>query len=287
MKQLIKFLAVSILFLLLITIATFAYIKRNNLTLSEFGLGVLIWVQDARGDAVDWQAIYQKHTPTMTHHDWDTLLQQHVSTTGQVDYQDFIADSTRLNKYLNDLSRHVPSNNWSEPEQLAYWINAYNAFTVKLIMDHYPVKSIKDIADGLPMIASPWDIKFFKIGNVDFDLNTIEHKILRAKFKEPRIHFAINCASVSCPKLRAEAYSAAQLEAQLEAQTMDFLNHPTKNIINHEVTQLSQIFDWFRGDFVECGGVFKFIQKYNHNIREGNKVELLKYDWKLNEHPPL
>ena len=104
---------------------------------------------------------------------------------------------------------HPNDKHWTETEQLAYWINAYNAFTVELILDHYPVASIRDIKEGVPFINSVWDIDFIKIEGKTYSLNDIEHRILRREFDEPRIHFAIVCASISCPKLRNEAFEAA------------------------------------------------------------------------------
>ena len=192
-------------------------------------------------------------------------------------------DSVRFSDYLDLLRNNPPGMNWSESHQLAYWINAYNAFTVKLIVDHYPLKSIKDISDGLPMINSPWDIKFFKIGNTEFDLNTIEHEILRKIFDEPRIHFAINCASISCPILRNEAYMANKMEDQLEEQTYRFINDPKTNIINKSSTQLSRIFDWFRSDFLKQSDLITYIQGYNSNLNIENKITYLEYDWRLND----
>jgi len=219
----------------------------------------------------------------MQHDNWTTLLQKHVTEGGQVNYKGFVQDSTLLQQYLDDLSQHPPGDNWAEQEKLAYWINAYNAFTVKLIVDNYPLKSIKDISEGMAMIDSPWDIKFFKIGDTDFDLNTIEHEILRKDFEEPRIHFAINCASFSCPKLRNEAFIPSKLEAQLEEQATEFINNPDKNMINEQVTKLSKIFDWFQSDFSKKTDLLTFIQKYKSTLNKSNKVEHIVYDWALNE----
>jgi len=188
-----------------------------------------------------------------------------------------------LEKYLDTLTENPVGKNWSEAEQMAYWINAYNAFTVKLIVDYYPLKSIKDIGDGLPMISSPWDIKFFKIGKTDFDLNTIEHEILRKQFAESRIHFAINCASFSCPKLRNEAFVAERLEEQLENQAQSFIKNLDKNIINEKETKLSKIFNWFESDFTKQESIASFIKKRHDSFDEQNEVKYLEYIWTLNE----
>jgi hypothetical protein len=133
---------------------------------------------------------------------------------------------------------------WSESAQLAYWINVYNAFTIKLIIDHYPVESIKDIGSKIqvPFINSPWDIKLIEIEGKKYDLNNVEHSILRKDFEEPRIHFAIVCASFSCPKLRREAFTAEKLEEQLQEQAVDFINDPAKNSISKNKAEVSKIF---------------------------------------------
>jgi len=124
----------------------------------------------------------------ISHLKWDKLLQDHVQGS-KLNYQGIIKDSTLFNSYINELSSSLPNEaNWSREEQFAYWINAYNAFTVKLIIDNYPVKSIKDIKGGIAFVNSVWDIKFIKIEDQLFDLNNIEHGILRRKFKDPRIH---------------------------------------------------------------------------------------------------
>ena len=152
-----------------------------------------------------------KDTQPPAHTQWDLLLKKHVDARGMVDYEGFIRDKEQLEQYLKKLSNTPPDpETWSEAEQLAYWINAYNAFTVKLIADNYPVESIEDLHPtiNIPMLNTVWHKKFFKIGGRESSLDEIEHKILRKQFNEPRIHFAINCASYSCPPLRGEAYTA-------------------------------------------------------------------------------
>src|SRR5690606_7886580 len=126
---------------------------------------------------------------------------KHVAPNGLVNYNGFKQDKQQLDLYLKLLQAGVPDpDKWSKEEQLAYWINAYNAFTIKLIIDNYPLKSIKDLNStiAIPTINSIWDDKFFSLGGQKFSLNMIEHGILRKDFDEPRIHFAINCASISC-----------------------------------------------------------------------------------------
>ena len=133
------------------------------------------------------------------HNAWTVLVKKYVNEEGLVDYKGFIKDKESLQSYLDMLTANPPGKDWSKEDQIAYWLNAYNAFTIKLIIDHYPVKSIKDLGatHQIIFINTPWDKKFFKIGHKTMTLNRIEHRILRQAFREPRIHFALNCASMT------------------------------------------------------------------------------------------
>jgi len=217
-------------------------------------------------------------TKPISHIGLDTLLKKHVSVQGNVNYKGFKKDSIAFEKYLSLLTKNPPDDStWNNNEKLAYWINAYNAFTIKLILNNYPTKSIKNI-------SNPWDKKFFSIGKNKMNLNAIEHEILRKKFNEPRIHFAIVCASYSCPKLLNTAFTAANIEKQLEAQAKDFINDPKRNIITADKVQLSEIFSWFTGDFTKKGTLIAFLNKYSTvKINEKAKVSYLPYNWNLNE----
>ena len=167
-----------------------------------------------------------------SHQLWNELLKSNVKSNGQVDYKGFIREKPKLEKYLKLLSENAPDRKtWSKNQQLAYWINVYNAFTVKLIVDNYPTKSIRDLGPSLkiPLIKDVWHYKFFKIAGVEMSLDEVEHSILRKEFEEPRIHFAINCASVSCPPLLNEAFVVDRLEEQLTRVATAFVNDPTRN----------------------------------------------------------
>lgn len=225
---------------------------------------------------------YKSDSKAISHEIWDTLLRQHVSEDGKVNYKGFIRDSVKFNQYLSLLSKNHPNEkNWSREEQFAYWINVYNAFTVKLIVDNYPTKSIKDIKNGVPFVNTVWDIKFIKIEGRDYDLNNIEHGILRPKFKDPRIHMAVNCASISCPKLFNRAFVASKLNEQLDEAARDFVNDDSKNKVSATNPKVSSIFKWYGGDF---DTVTDFINKYaKTKINKGAKLEYLDYDWGLNE----
>jgi len=145
------------------------------------------------------------------HKDWNDLLKTHVSSKGKVNYAGFKADQSRLDTYLAILSNNPPQKDWSRDKKLAYWINLYNGYTIRLVISNYPIKSITELDDG-----KPWDRKWIKVGSKTYSLNNIENDIIRPQFKEPRIHFAVNCASYSCPRLRAEAYTAKRLDQQLQ-----------------------------------------------------------------------
>lgn len=270
--------------ILLLSISIFSYMKITNKNINDIGLSLFSFVKKIKGEEVDTASLGKANSTPISHTQWNTLTTKNVTAKGKVNYKGFIDDKILLDEYLNLLSENPPSKNWSEEEQLAYWINAYNAFTVKLIIDHYPVKTIKQLGGAVTMVNSAWDIKFFKVGGIDFDLNTIEHQILRKNYNEPRIHFAINCASFSCPRLRNEAFEAAQLEAQLEDQTKGFLNNNEKNIITSEGMKLSKIFDWFKSDFLKKEPLISFLKKYTDvELSESMEIEYLDYGWDLNE----
>lgn len=219
-----------------------------------------------------------------SHQQWDKLLKKHVNANGLVNYKGFQKDKAELDSYLKTLSDNAPQSSWSENDQKAYWINAYNAFTVSLIVQNYPVNSIKDIAGKVYKVNTPWDIKFITIGGKKYDLNNIEHGILRKKYNDPRIHFALVCASISCPKLRDDAYTGGQLNAQLEDAGKDFLNDKSKNRISADRTDISKYFSWYKSDFIKNGSLVNFINKYSQTkIDPNTKIGFLDYNWSLNE----
>lgn len=229
----------------------------------------------------------QKNSSPPDHQIFDELLKKHVSKDGIVNYKGFIEDREKFEKYLDLLSNNAPDRDtWSKEEQLAYWINVYNAFTVKLIIDNYPVASIQDLHPKvkIPLVNTVWHIKFFKIGGEEANLDEIEHKILRKEFDEPRIHFAINCASFSCPPLLNEAFVPGKLEEQLNRVAKSFINDPKRNLIRQNDAELSQIFSWFKGDFTKKGSLIDYINQYSSvKIKSNAKISYLKYDWTLNE----
>lgn len=213
-----------------------------------------------------------------SHDQWNSLLSRFVTASGKVNYKGFKQDQAKLNAYLEDLSANTPASSWSRNEKLAYWINVYNAYTVKLIVDNYPLKSIQDL-------GKPWDKKFIKIGGDIYSLNEVEHEIIRKRFNDARIHFAVNCASFSCPKLLNEAYTGAKLEQQLNTQTRAYINNPVHNEISANKGAISQLFNWYADDFVKsAGSVIAFINKYSTvKLRNEARLEYKEYGWSLNE----
>ena len=210
------------------------------------------------------------------HSDWNMLLKKHVASNGDVNYKSFQKDRKALAIYLKELAVNSPSDDWSQQEKLAYYINLYNAATVQLVIDNYPLKSIKNL-------KSPWDKEWIKIGENRVSLGQIEHKILR-KMKEPRIHFAINCASYSCPKLFNEAFTPEQIENQLQKAATHFINDPKKNHLSTDAVQLSLIFKWYKEDFTEKASLIAYINSYAEiPIPSNAKINYLQYDWRLNE----
>lgn len=223
-----------------------------------------------------------------SHSDWDKILKKYVNDAGWVDYKGIIKDKAEFQKYLDKLSANPPQKSWSSKDKEAFWINAYNAFTIKLIIDHYPVKSIKDIGPAIKIyrVSTPWQIKFFKIGGESYKLDEIENQILRKDFNDPRIHFAIVCASRSCARLRNEAYTGEKLDAQLNDQAKKFMANPAKNTFSSaNKASLSPYFKWFSGDFKsKSGSVVKFINQYAPiKLNENADISFKDYDWSLNE----
>lgn len=190
------------------------------------------------------------------HSTWDLLLKKHVvnlrgGQSTQVDYGGFKSDRGSLKQYLANTSSvtRVKFDHWSRAAQLAFLINIYNAWTVKLILTAYPdVASIKDLGSFL---QSPWKKRFISLFGETHSLDEIEHELIRgsSRYNDPRIHFAVNCASIGCPALRPEAYVADQLNTQLEDATQKFLSDRTRNRLDQDTLKVSSIFKWYSEDF--------------------------------------
>lgn len=218
----------------------------------------------------------EEELPVLSHQIWDALLKKHVSSTGKVNYAGFKKDKTQLQQYLDLLATNPVQSSWSRNKKMAYWINAYNAFTVKLIVDHYPVSSITKIHSG-----KPWSKQWIKLGNQTYSLDQIENEILRPRYKDARIHFAVNCAAQSCPPLLNQAWTAENLEANFEKQARSFINNSKFNKIAEKKVQISKIFEWYAEDF---DNIINYLNKYSQTaIKSNAKVTYLEYDWALNE----
>ena len=209
------------------------------------------------------------------HHRWNNDLKKYVSNNGNVNYKLWNENKSNLDAYINLLSKFPPEDKSSKSHKISFWINAYNALTVKLILSNYPLNSIKEI-------NSPWKTKCFKSRGVNYSLDDIEHKILR-KLNEPRIHFAINCASKSCPKLLNEAYTEKKLNNQLNEVTISFLNDNSKNKLDENKSAISKIFLWYGSDFGSKKMMLDFISRYSKINIQRSKLNYLPYNWELNE----
>ena len=210
---------------------------------------------------------------------WNELLSKYVSKDGVVNYKGMKTESAKLATYIKLIAAIAPQDNWTRNEKIAYWINAYNALTVKEVLDFYPVMTIKDIDNG-----KVWDKSLLNIGTNKYSLNQIENDVLRKEFGDPRIHFAIKCASASCPKLLNEAFTSDKLESQLDMLTKGFVNDPAKNKIETNAIQVSSIFDWYKEDFTKKGSLIDFLNQYSSvKISSTATISYLKYDWSLNE----
>lgn len=210
------------------------------------------------------------------HKTFNDLLQKHVSEAGNVNYKGFKTNYKVLLSYIEQLDKNIPNDSWSKEQKLSFWINAYNAMTIDLILRYYPINSIKDIKD-------PWKQRHWQLGGKYYNLDEIEHDILR-KMDEPRIHFAIVCASYSCPKLQNKAFTASNLEAQLTNAAKEFLSDPERNIISKDELELSKIFQWFAKDFKQNGSLIDFLNRYSEvEISKNAKKRFKDYSWDLNE----
>ena len=241
-----------------------------------------------------------------SHAAFTVLLKKHVvvvdgGKSSKVKYADLKKDQPALKGYLESLSKvsETEFKAWTKAQQMAFLINAYNGYTLELILQNYPVKSIKDIGS---VFDNRWKRKFFKLFGQEFFLDKIEHETLRkpGAYNEPRVHFAVNCASIGCPALREEAFTAARIDAQLDEQTLRFMSDRTRNRFNAQRgrLELSKIFDWFGEDFrLGHRGVASlpaFAARFadqladapadRARIRAGSvDIAFTDYDWSLND----
>ncbi len=240
-----------------------------------------------------WTAEDAASTVTIDHAAWDGFLRRYVAmladgSTG-LRYAAVTSDDRKaLETYIDTLSR-IPISQHARNEQLAYWINLYNALTIKVVLDHYPVASIRDIKlSGGFLSSGPWEAKLIAIEGEEISLNDIEHRIIRPIWRDPRVHYVLNCASIGCPNLAGKAYTAA-LDDDLDRAAVTFINSPRGVRVSGGQVTASRIYDWFYGDF---GGtddaVFQHIVHFaSPELRAAlapiGKITDVAYDWGLND----
>lgn len=212
---------------------------------------------------------------------FDNLLKQNISSEGVVNYKGIIKDKVSLANYISYLEKTSPEASWSDNKVKAFWINAYNAYTIQLIVENYPLKSILNIKkEG----KDAWHQKFAVVGGESYTLNDIEHEILRKQFSDPRIHVGVNCASYSCPPIANFAFSEHNIEIELERLMKKFVNDPTRNVVTAKKLTLSKIFEWYKDDFTKNGTLVSYIDNYTDTeLSKKTKVKYMEYNWNLNE----
>ncbi len=238
-----------------------------------------------------WTANDPESRQQIDHSIWQGLLNRYVINAAdgiaRVDYANVSSDDrAQLKHYLSTL-RTVSISGFSRPQQMAYWINLYNALTVDVVLDHYPVDSIRDIKLSGLFSSGPWNKSLLEIEGREVSLNDIEHRILRPIWSDARIHYALNCASLGCPNLQNEAFTEDNIDALLEKAATEFINHPRAVRIDDDELIVSSIYDWFIEDFGDSEA--SVIQHLKHYAREDLKLTLSRfdefvddYDWSLN-----
>lgn len=243
-----------------------------------------------------WDTYESESRETIDHSAWDRFLATYVKPDSEgvnrVSYREVSGpDKDRLNAYVDELAG-AGIRAYNRAEQLAYWINLYNALTVQVVLNHYPVDSIKDI-DISPGFFStgPWGKKLVTVEGKELSLDDIEHRILRPIWQDPRIHYTVNCASIGCPNLARQAYTAANVGTMLARQASDYINHPRGAMTTDGGLTVSSIYDWFVADFGGSErGVLDHLLEYADAgladaIRSGAEIERYRYDWALNDTP--
>jgi hypothetical protein len=236
----------------------------------------------------NWQTSGTRSDP-INHDAWDILLAKHVrpGTDGvnRLDYERLKSDDAgSLKSYLSNLQA-VPISDYPRNEQFAYWVNLYNASTVQVIIDNYPLDSIRDIG---VLSQGPWKDKILKVEGKALSLDDIEHGILRPIWKDVRIHYAVNCASIGCPNLAAKAYRPADLETMLEEAARAYINHPRGFARVKGKLVASNIFDWYQSDWGSDADVLTHARKYATNetaalLGTATTIDAYSYDWALND----
>ena len=212
---------------------------------------------------------------------YDALLKTHVDKKGNVDYKDLKKNKAFLDIYLKDLDNTVPGKNWSSNKAKAFWLNVYNAYIIKLILETYPLSKITDIKrDG----NTAWKIPFVKVGKQTYTLDYIEHKVLRRWHDDPRVHVGLNATSTSGPRFVNIVFDEENIDTKLDFLMKRFVNDGTKNKITLNKLELSKVFKWYEKDFTHKGSLIKYINKYSIiKANDDATISYLEYDWALND----
>jgi hypothetical protein len=251
--------------------------KWMQLALLTLGFGYMSLSQ-AQSSMSATKINYQQN-PKVNHDIFDGLLRKYVNAQGKVDYLGLKKEKAKLDEYLQLLQKNAPSAQWSKGEEMAYWINLYNAFTIQLVLNKYPIKSVMDLDGG-----KVWTTQTIQVGSEKLTLDQIEKVKLLKRFKEPRVHFAVNCAAASCPPLLNRAWTASNLEANFEAQARAFINNEKFNSVGTLKVEVSKIFEWYADDFGGKDKILSYIQKYHKSSINSFAVLVYKpYDWSLNK----
>lgn len=214
------------------------------------------------------------------HQIWHELLQKHVTESGKVDYVAFGKDRAQLQKYLTAL-QNTDVYNLSANARKAYYINSYNAYTIELILQNYPIESIRHIKKG---DNGPWDIPIVIVQGQMYTLNQVEHQILRKEYNDPHIHAGVNCASVSCPPLPNYAFTAENVNQKLKEEFTAFVNDSQRNTITPTTLKISPIFKWYQEDFTQNQSLKKFLSPYYTGAFPFDaSITYRDYNWSLNE----
>ncbi|MDH3714041.1 MAG: DUF547 domain-containing protein [Gammaproteobacteria bacterium] len=264
-----------------------------------FRISVLLWLALAQSAIAapasilwdKWTAHDRASEQTVDHAVWDAFLvsrvQRDASGINRIAYASVsVADKAFLADYIASLEA-VRVSGLNRAEQLAFWINLYNALTVKLVLDHYPVNSIRDIKPWF-LAWGPWGEKLARVENEHLALDDIEHRILRPIWRDARIHYAVNCASVGCPNLQAQAFTAAATERMLDRAAREFINHGRAVAFIDGKLVVSSIYEWFKEDFGGSDqGVIEHLRRYASRELAGRLADVRRidddrYDWRLN-----
>ncbi|NOJ24771.1 DUF547 domain-containing protein [Vibrio coralliilyticus] len=231
-----------------------------------------------------WNTSNESDTTKVDHQPWQQILDKYLVTEGEYTLFKYSSvsgqDKQQLNHYLAQLS-HINPLQLSKAEQYPYWVNLYNAITVDLILDAYPIKSITKLG-GL-FSFGPWGDEVVTINGKELTLNDIEHRILRPIWNDPRTHYAVNCASLGCPNLQSQAFTADNTEALLQQAATTFINSEKGVLIKNGKTQLSSIYDWFADDFGNNHQLIQHLAKYRPELSDISGKFSYEYDWDLNE----